>query len=125
MPPRPRARSPEDDPATFITVLTPPPEDTLSARMRRFAGVSIVAWIAFELYLTVVPLLASVPRWMFEASRLLLLIAGAGALAFTLIAAVRNRNQLRGRALIWFALAIAAALLCLLRWLAMTFPLFA
>ena len=93
--------------------------------MRRFSGISIGAWVGVELYLTLVPLLTTVPRWMFEASRLVLLAAGAVALTLTVLTAARNFRQLRGPTFNWFVLALAAASLCLLRWLARTFPLFA
>ena len=93
--------------------------------MRRFAGLPIVAWVAVELYLTIVPLLGSAPGWMFEASRLVLLAAGLATIIMAVVAAVRDRRNLRGAAFIWFMLALGAGSLCLIRWVAMTFPIFA
>ena len=93
--------------------------------MRRYAGFPVVAWVAVELYLTIVPMLGTAPRWMFEASRLVLLGTGLATVFVAVIAAARHRRDLRGAAFIWFMLALAAASVCMLRWVSMTYPFFA
>jgi hypothetical protein len=72
-----------------------------------------------------VPLLGAVPRWLFEASRLVLLLAALATLGWAAALAVKNRRQLHGAAFLWFGIAVSTAAVCLLRWISMTFPFFA
>jgi len=106
----------------------------LADRARRLAGLPAAAFLATQLYFSLYPLLESVPRWLFETIRLLLLagaaggLAGVGRLALLGLRARRgggeldNLDRFNRRALLWLALVLAAALACLHLLLGMSIP---
>ena len=89
-------------------------EPDLASRARGLAGVPGGAFLLTQIYFTLYPLLTTVPRWLFEAVRILLLLGTAGGIAALLYLGyrgTRDRQWTWGAAL-WLGVILAFALLC-------------
>ena len=90
----------------------------LASRARALAALPGGAFLVDQLYLTLYPLLTTVPRWLFEAVRLDLLAGALGGVGGVLYLSMSARRKLRepgrrgGRAVLWLGLDLAGALLC-------------
>ncbi len=96
-------------------------EPDLAARARGLAGAPGGAYLLAQIYFTLYPLLETVPRWLFEAVRVTLLlgtlagIAGIAGLAGILyIGGVRGRDraQWSWSVALWLGVTLLFTLLC-------------
>ena len=88
-------------------------EPNLAARARGLVWPPVVAFFLTQIYFTLYPLLLTVPRWLFEAIRLALLLGtAAGTLGILYIAyrGTRERRWTWGVAL-WLGVNLAFTLL--------------
>jgi hypothetical protein len=93
------------------------------ARLRTLALTAGGCRLAAEAYVAVIPMVAAVPRWLFETVRAVLL-AGAvvglvGGVAVTAMALTRGERL--APAALWLALLLLAVGLCAWTWAGMTF----
>ncbi|HEV7515343.1 MAG TPA: hypothetical protein VGR07_03495, partial [Thermoanaerobaculia bacterium] len=84
----------------------------LASRARALAGVPAGAFLFCQIYFSLYPLLTTVPRWLFEGVRVVLLLGTVGGLAGILYLGVRYRRQWSWRAALWLAVVLGCALAC-------------
>lgn len=90
-------------------------EPDLAARARAWAGAPGGAFLLAQAYFTLYPLLSTVPRWLFEAVRVVLLlgtVAGLAGVLYLGMQGLRDRRQWSWRAALWLALGLAGAGAC-------------
>jgi hypothetical protein len=100
------------------TLFTSFQEPDLASRARALAGLPGGTFLLSQLYFTLYPLLAGVPRWLFESVRAVLLAGALGGLAGILYLGARGLHESRRgiragwRAALWLAVDLAFALIC-------------
>lgn len=87
-------------------------EPTLSERLRGLAVVPGAAYLLCEGYFSLIGWLSSVPRWLFESVRLLLLAGAAAGLAGAVVLVWRRRAEWSWGAAGWLGVVAVASLLC-------------
>jgi hypothetical protein len=93
-------------------------EPDLAARARGLAGAPGGAYLLAQIYFTLYPLLESVPRWLFEAVRVTLLlgtvagIAGIAGILYIGRRGVRDRAQWSWSVALWLGVTLLFTLLC-------------
>jgi hypothetical protein len=88
-------------------------EPDLAARARGLAGLPGGAFLLAQIYFTLYPLLTTVPRWLFETVRIVLLLgtaAGMVSILYLSYRGLRDRQWTWGAAL-WLGVTLAFALL--------------
>jgi len=87
-------------------------EPDLASRARALAVLPVGAFLLTQLYFSLYPLLATVPRWLFEGVRVLLLLGTLGGIAGGVGLAFRYRQQWSWRGGLWLAVTLGCSLLC-------------
>ncbi len=90
-------------------------------RLRALALGVAAAWLGAQAYFTAIPLLAAVPRWLFESARALLLLGALIGFAGGAVVLWSGRRQLGAGEALWIALLAVAVLACAWTWAGMTF----
>jgi len=85
---------------------------SLTDRLRALCLVPLAAFLLAEGYFSAIPWLPAVPRWLFEAVRLLLLAGALGGLLGGGALAWRRRAEVGWAAAAWLGLVAVLALLC-------------
>jgi drug/metabolite transporter (DMT)-like permease len=87
----------------------------LASRARNLAGAPAGAFLLAQVYFTLYPLLTTVPRWLFEAVRVVLLLGtviGLAGVLYLCAQGLRDRRPWSSRAALWLALGLAGAGAC-------------
>jgi hypothetical protein len=87
-------------------------EPDLASRARALVAVPAGAFLLTQIYFSLYPLLTTVPRWLFETVRLVLLLGTVGGIAGGDWLAVRYRRQWSSRGGLWLAVTFGCSLLC-------------
>jgi hypothetical protein len=97
-------------------------ESALPGRLRALALGVLAAYLAAQAYFTAIPLLSSVPRWLFEGVRLILLAGAAAGLLGGAALCWRHRRALGWDAAGWLLALAAGTGLCAWTWAGMSLP---
>ena len=87
-------------------------EPDLASRARALALLPGGAFLLSQLYFSLYPLLETVPRWLFEGVRVVLLAGALGGICGAAWLGVRERRQWSWRGGIWLAVTLGGSLLC-------------
>ncbi len=87
-------------------------EPTLADRLRGLVLAPGAAYLLFQVYLSLYDLFIPVPRWLFEAVRLLLLAGAAIPLIGASLLLIRRRQEWTWAAAGWLGVLAVATLLC-------------
>jgi hypothetical protein len=87
-------------------------EPDLASRARALVALPAGAFLFSQLYFSLYPLLETVPRWLFEGVRIVLLAGTLGGIAGAAWLAMRERRRWSWRGGIWLAVTLGCSLAC-------------